>query len=598
MRTIINLIPSSLKKQFFAIFILISLTPLFITSYFSQYFMLDAGTQFINENTVQYMLNGTRRMNDFLKSMEQPLNELMIDPNFQLFLNSKEDMNSAQSLYINDVRPYFQKTLLRKPEVASLLFLDRFGKAYHETADLNVARDYSYSFVDNPIYKRVFNSKTTQFIEPHQQSYTNRNRDIVSLVVPMRNFKDFTIDAWMIIELNVSALINIMHQIQPETTGSILLYNAKNEAYLTSSNMQEDLRIVLRDLFAQNQSNSGSLTINISNLDYQMAYHKLEIGDWKMISLTPLNKLMQGIYSTRLLTISITAISVVVAISFSYLFITKLLKPLYKIKKSMEMFGRGSVSKVNMSVNNELGYLINTFNRMLDERNELERELVQTTSREKEKELLQLQAQVNPHFLFNVLGMIETLAMQDKKWELREVVHEVSQILRYNIRIEGGWVSLGEEIKYIQHFQKIHYYRHGRSADIVFRIDSNYYDIPVIKLGLQPFVENALKYGWSTLKNADYFAVHFQAIVEGDCLHITITDNGPGFEPTTLLRLKELANSDAEQIHPYFANHTGIYNVYRRCRLVYGEAFIMTVDNLDHSGAHIALSIPILSSDV
>jgi two-component system sensor histidine kinase YesM len=271
----------------------------------------------------------------------------------------------------------------------------------------------------------------------------------------------------------------------------------------------------------------------------------------------------------------------------------QIIKPVYKLMNSMNLFGIGIISKVSKIPKNELGFLILTFNRMLDERKEMEDEIVQKTIWGKEKELLQLQAQVNPHFLFNTLSTIEALAERGKKQDVAELIHEVANILRYNIRNDTGWVKLHEEIKYVQYFQNIHYYRYRRPVSIHYNVDSGASNLLFIKLGLQPFVENALKYGWNELKNAEYFAIELRIVIDHNRLHIQISDNGLGFDPQVLEHLHEMLQSSSDHITSFFSRHTGIFNTYRRFRLIYGDTLKMSFHNQLNSGAVVSISIPI-----
>ncbi|MFD0960595.1 cache domain-containing sensor histidine kinase [Paenibacillus chungangensis] len=584
----------SLHRQLFSIVLFVSLIPLFILSYFSQTFMFKASTNFITDNAELYMSIGEQKLDAYMSKLTQPINELTASVDFQQFLKIAEDREAAQKLAAYTIFEQFREKILSQPEIASILILHESATAYHFSSRFIGSTNYAHSFAHDPIYNQVFEMETPQLIASHNQTYlVNSDREVVSFIKPVKNFRDFTTSGWVIVELDTQFVVGMLEQIQSVHTGSIMLYNTKNESFISSEQIGESMIHTSARLLNKNGlPKSGSHITNIDSQKYLFTHQSLSLGDWRLVSFSSFKSLTQGIAFTNIMTVAIAVISLVAALILSYGFIVRLLKPLYKLRHGMNLFGMGMNSKVQGNYRNEFGFLIRTFNQMLDERDRMEKEVIQTTIQGKEKELLQLQAQVNPHFLFNTLSTIEALSEKGNQQHVSEIIHEIAQILRFNIRNDSGWVKLREEIEYIQHFQNIHFFRYDRAVNILYDFDPLALDKPFLKLGLQPFVENALKYGWNDSMNTENVAVELKGTIDDGFIRIQISDNGPGFDEEALSNLALLTAPSSDSLPPYFTMHTGIYNAFRRFQLVYGSSLSISFNNREHGGATIDISIP------
>jgi sensor histidine kinase YesM len=233
---------------------------------------------------------------------------------------------------------------------------------------------------------------------------------------------------------------------------------------------------------------------------------------------------------------------------------------------------------------------------MLDDLKRLEKEVYEAKIKEKERELLQLQAQTNPHFIFNTMEAIEVYARKNNNQAVSAMIQSISKMMRYNARNDSGWVELKEEIRHVRHFLTIHYYRNSSEIEAVFEVDDEVEHLEVLKLSIQPLVENAMKYGWSAHMKADQFRIRIQANIVGDQLRLSVQDTGAGFYPETLQSLKRLMRNEENVNDPFFRNHTGLSNLYRRLLLTYGTGFSMDIESEPGNGSQVTILIPIYGS--
>ncbi len=575
---------------------LFAVIPLFIVSYLAQSYMLNAGIRYINNNVIQQVQHGAARIDDYFSNLDASFNSIITDTAFQR-LTLHDSLNEAtRSIYISDVRKKINASLIGNPDISAILLVLQSGQAFHMSRLPNSAFDFDFNFSTDPVYGQLFDTDQSLLIGPHPLPYYTNSLEVetVSYVKPVRNTRTYAVTAWIVVELQMETVKSVVKQVPIEAHSSILLYNTSNGNVIQGNETPLQSVSWLGEYLNAHERSDGSSRIAVDGHEYQMAYQGLQLHPWTLVTATPLHDLMQGINLTRWTTFGVAAFSFLLAFLLSYAFINRLLMPLYVLKSGMSAFSRGNAVQIETKATNELGFLIHTFNSMLDDRQQLERNLLESSLREKDKELLQLQAQVNPHFLFNTLGTIQALALQGDKTEFEHAIYCLSQLLRYNSRIDEGWAMLEEEINYVQYFQRIHYYRHGRGADIQYDVAADCKSVMVMKLSILPFVENALKYGWN--ENTESGIGAFQITVhirrEGHQMHVHIRDSGPGFDPASLSAFKQLFQSGADKLDSYFSMHTGIYNVYRRLRLVYGDLATMNIHNLPEGGALIAMQFP------
>jgi sensor histidine kinase YesM len=309
--------------------------------------------------------------------------------------------------------------------------------------------------------------------------------------------------------------------------------------------------------------------------------------------MAPLSSITKGAQQAYQLTLVIAIVSLTVALIIAFPVMRFVLLPLYKLKDGIKSLGRGTYVPIQIQHgNDEIGFLIKSYNHTLHELQSMEEEVFNSKMREKERELLQLQAQINPHFLFNTLETIESYSIKNNGEAVGEMVQSVSRMMRYNVRNDGGWAPLKEEMDYIQNFLKIHYYRNGMDVAAKFDLDESSINNLVMKLSIQPFVENAIKYGWSPNMSTDEFLVTVKVELLENFMYISVKDTGSGIPSDIMDKFNTLITFKGELIDPYFQTHTGIYNVYRRFMLAYGDQTDFKISTVPGLGTLIEIRVP------
>jgi two-component system sensor histidine kinase YesM len=582
----------SLKYKLFILLLAFSIIPIVIVSYSSQYFMFRSSTKYAASVSSQYIQFVSHDISSYLQELSQSMDPVLANSEFQLFLDIPSNDLNDQAQQLIYFRPMLQSSLQTRKELLGILYLDQMGKTFFES--YQKSRNYEYSLQKDPFYSQIFQKRTPELMVPHLVNYTLEPPErAFSFVRPILNLQSGAITSWITLEIPESKIKNMLSGTKHEQEGHLLLFHEPSGTAVSDIEFNESLVDDLKKSLDLGTLPEQELVFKSGNVTYQVAYSEIPYGNWKLIWIAPLSSISKGVQQSSQLTLLIAVAGLSISLIIAFPVMNIVLRPLFKLKGGLQRLGRGTYIPIKIEPSNdEFGFLIQSYNTMLNELQHMEKEVFQSKMKEKERELLQLQAQINPHFLFNTLETIESYAINNKGDAVGEMVQSVSRMMRYNVRNDGGWAPLKEEMAYIRNFLNIHHYRHGMDVMSHFNIDTEYLEIPVMKLSIQPFVENAIKYGWSPNMSPEEFILTVNVKRKKDHLYIFIGDTGSGIASPVLDKLLQLIDSKGVTVDPYFQKHTGIFNVYRRFLLAYGDQVELNITSNPHQGTSVEIRIP------
>ncbi|MDC7235637.1 MAG: histidine kinase [Spirochaetales bacterium] len=235
---------------------------------------------------------------------------------------------------------------------------------------------------------------------------------------------------------------------------------------------------------------------------------------------------------------------------------------------------------------NDLELSFAEMNRKMDEKLDL---FVAEKTLELNARMLALQSQMDPHFLFNMLSIIDVMADEGKDSEIQDVIRHLSSLLRYTSSLREPTVPLSMELKMARHYMKCISFRFGDTVRFIDEVPDELMDLKIPKYSVIPLLENAVKYGMSEGKTC---YVQLAAGKQDRKWTVTVRDNGPGFSEEKLNRLKmkihEGIHNPQMQLNNQI-NGMGLFNICARYSLLYGRDFLFKADNRQEGGAAITL---------
>lgn len=243
--------------------------------------------------------------------------------------------------------------------------------------------------------------------------------------------------------------------------------------------------------------------------------------------------------------------------------------------------------------NDEIADLIHEFNHMTSELNESIQKEYMAKIQAQDMQIRMLNYQINPHFLYNCLNLISSIASLKNVPEISKITKILGDMFHYSIG-NSDFVTINEELKHLENYLYIQSVRFGDSFRIVYDIDSDTGLVPCMKFILQPLVENCFKHGFSG-KHDDRRknTVEISIKREGSDILIRIYDNGSGISTETLNTIYENLYDDSEQI---VSNTTsiGLWNINKRIKTYYGPAYGLEVSSALHEYTCVHVKFPVI----
>ena len=266
-------------------------------------------------------------------------------------------------------------------------------------------------------------------------------------------------------------------------------------------------------------------------------------------------------------------------------------KPVKELEQSMKNVQKGEFDKALISPEgcNEITSLTHSFNIMTEKIQNLMAENVREQKQKRKSELQALQAQINPHFLYNTLDSIIWMAESGKNEEVVQMTSALAKLLRQSISNEDEIVTVEREIEYTRNYLAIQKLRYRDQLEYIIDIDEEVLHRKIVKLVIQPLVENAIYHGIKYLDGKGMILI-LGEIRDGKVV-ITIRDNGVGMDEETLKHILEKKPEPKEKQRKK-TSHVGVYNVQNRLQLYYGKEYGLVYESMPGMGTGVSVIIP------
>lgn len=246
---------------------------------------------------------------------------------------------------------------------------------------------------------------------------------------------------------------------------------------------------------------------------------------------------------------------------------------------------------VNRDNANEVAELGMSFNIMIGKIKELLDSKIKEQENLKKAEFRTLQAQITPHFLYNTLDTIIWLAEAKKTNEVIEIVSALSSFFRIALSKGQDWITIRDEVEHTRSYLTIQKMRYRDILDYELEVDEDILDSTILKLTLQPLVENALYHGIKNKRKGGVIVVRVKK-ADPDSVLIEVQDDGIGFTPFRLARVEQEMNDESSEMVKLKESGFGLENVNKRIKLYYGKTYGLSIKSEYRVGAQVSLLIP------
>lgn len=335
-------------------------------------------------------------------------------------------------------------------------------------------------------------------------------------------------------------------------------------------------------------------TVTVGDEDYIAVQRQSAATGWNLVILTPVDYTTEGISVLRTAIIVSGAVGALLFLILSFILTTMIIRPILNLIKAMRGVRLGTLKPIAVtSKTMEINELNNSYNQMVDSLNELIEVVYQKEIIQSRTELKALQAQINPHFLFNTLEAFYWALDDQGEEELAQIVVAMSGLFRYviNRKDEDEWVSVRDELDHAERYLMIMKMRMLDRLSWRIEADEASKNVPIPKLLIQPIVENAILHGVEQRLGPGTVIVRAQASDQPGYTVVSIADDGPGMDEETVASLySSMEKGYAESAKK---SGVGIANVEQRIRLYYAsEQAGLRIHSVVGQGTTISFQIP------
>jgi len=435
------------------------------------------------------------------------------------------------------------------------------------------------SFVIDSSIQRVINESGQAVPWEDASLYFEGSGGTVTIHRAIKQFEDRQTIGYLSIRLNESVTSQLMNILQIDKNSTFYLLDENNTLIL--SNGQED---TLTDFSVVDFDQS------MQTLNHDLIFTtSIRGGDLKLIKVVPQTIISQNTGLIAIAGILISIIFVGLAIYLSTLFSTRITKPIISLANTMKSVDIEAFKMREIDDQNEIGLLETGYNvlmvrtkNLIDQEYKRELEL-------KSAQLKALQAQINPHFLYNILQMVGGIALTHHVNEIYHITNTISDLFRYSISGTSDLVTLGDELKHINNYLYIQKLRFGDRITVDLKVDPSSTKYMIPKFTLQPLVENAFEHGLHKITKDGELAITILDL--DDQIEIHVRDNGEGMSPELVDALEENLTK-AKTLNEESAFGIGMKNVDSRLRLIFGSEYSFVIQSEANHFTEIIVSIP------
>lgn len=421
--------------------------------------------------------------------------------------------------------------------------------------------------IDTNWYRSVADSGEMQW-------FVDKNEEIVFGVSPMSMLKRYGLDGILYISVEYDSMFETFKQTLQNNYG-IVIFDEKGNAVYEKAFFDKKYReyeLNAAQLLDQkkNQENEYTILSETSSATGWTAclYKPNSLIVW---SVTPITRI-------ALIAVFIMTLMSVIAMMILTSFVTKRIRRLRSGMKEVEQ-GNFEVN-ITSDSRDEIGDLVNGFDSMLLQLNTLIKEVYEGRIKEKEYEMKALQAQINPHFLYNTLSLINWKAIEADAEDISKITLALSTFYRTSLNKGKNVMSLSDELRNMRSYLDIQLMMHDYEFDVEFDVDESIGQYQSLNLMLQPLIENAIAHGID-VKTDGRGKLTITGKEDGDLIVLTVADNGVG-----------MSDEQAARILTEESKGYGVRNVNERIKLYYGEQYSLQIESKIGQGTKASIRIP------
>jgi two-component system, sensor histidine kinase YesM len=593
--TQINNLP--IRYKLISHFLIISIIPIICLGLLINWTVERVLEEQVNDNTLQLIGKVNKSLEFYINNMQSITYFIGFNEKVQHFLAADNEVepNPANEY---DIQRFLRDFTTLSPEVAGILIVNNNGDYISNeffapsTKDLTKESWYKEAVDNNGIFTIIGQPKDRGL-----SSLVNyQNDEVVSVVRAVVDPYSDEVLGVILIDLKQRVIKETLVDVRLGKTGYLMLVDDQGRN-IYQPNDPLIKNVPYKWIAGQN---SGTFSKEVNEQRLQFIHQKSPFTNWTTIGVFPAEETIFEIREIRFYLVSFIFLLMIFGIQISYFLSNSISNPIAQLMKFMRKAKSGEFDvRYREKRNDEIGMLGRSFNKMLSQINHL---ISLTKLQEKEKreaEFRSLQANINPHFLYNTLDTIQWMVRKQKANDIAEVVESLAKLFRIGLSKGRDIISLDEELDHIKSYLQIQKTRYRDKLNYQINAGESIAGLYVIKFILQPIIENAIYHGIKERRGPGHIRVTAQK--KENKLSIIIEDDGAGM---TELQLQEMRQALSEAIartenkgETRDKKGYGTLNVQARIQLAFGDGYGMHIHSEEKSGTTVEIILPMLKED-
>jgi len=531
---------------------------------------------------------------DTLKQMEDKLRFIIDDiENISLFMIGQSDIQKYLSAEEDDIHLQarildFMMNLSTSKKYISNISL------YSKNANAPLSNTAIYSSNLSDLVD-LYNVTDKIWTGVYTVSDFSGQHQVMSLIRPMRSIYTYETLGWLVISLDEDVLSEYWSEANlGEGNGKVALINEYGT--VISSTEKEWLVRSFDELFpgALSQFNKGlhgETVYGEGSAKKTILYYSQNSTGWKFIGMIPYELYSSQNRFILILTAVAVLSSIIINGGLVLFVIQRVTNPLRMLTRLLTKVNTDDLMPIyHAQSRDEIGRLGDSYNKLGSRIKELKEQLIRDETRKKEADIRALQAQINPHFLYNTLSSIHWMALMSEEKQISNMVGALSDLLQFSLNKGNEFCPVHQELAHIRNYTDIQSIRYPDKFEVDIIVDPGLQDKFMLKLILQPLVENAMIHGIQKKAGRGSIGIYIEQ--QGNYMNFLVIDDGIGITEDRLANVRNQLDESAVVYGPEASY--GLRNVNERLRLHYGLLSCLQIESRPNNGTRISFSIPFL----
>lgn len=587
----------NLRNKLNITYIILIVVPIIIMSIFYYKMSSEIIIRNAEESSLKVVKNNNSLINLKFNKILESSDAITLDPDLYSIANDSKEYNSyelvALDKKINSILfKYFNYSDVYSSHIIADYY--NFGSSkipipknyFYKSKLYEIAQDSNGALTWVPTYKftEIYNASDLNDINIEYKYLFSAVKIINNLDRDNIQFNQLNKDnkkPLLIINFKPNLFSDIVESNRQYTDSQYFVFSTKGDIIYNTNT--SDLATIQKPVWLQDivRNKSGNIIRDVEGKKAILSYDTIESTGWISVAVIPVSSILIDLVSIRYFIVFLGCILIILASTCANFISKSITKPIDKLLVAIKNMGQGNFhTMVEVKRDDEIGNLIKKFNEMDDKIVNLIEENYVSSIREKEAIIMSLNIQLNPHFLYNTLNIINWIAIDNNEKEISKMIVSLSSMLQYTAHNNEEISNFETDLEWLKKYIYIMQNRFEDRFKVYYEIDveMNLYKVP--KLFLQPFVENSIIHGFGMRDSGGILKITGRIDESKACF--IVEDNGNG-----------MSNEKIEEIMAKSKIKIGISNVNNRIQLMYGKQYGVNIQSEINKGTKILINLPL-----